>query len=86
MRLSGVTIKVDAKAVGRLLKSDEVRDALMARAERGAEAAGEGFVAKPFYGFDRVSAIVKPDSSEALTALYEDSTVLTRALGAMGDG
>lgn len=86
MQLRSVTIKVDSKAVGRLLKSDEVRDALMERAERGADAAGSGFVAKPFYGFDRVSAIVAPETSDALTALYDDSTVLTRALGAMGDG
>lgn len=80
--LGSVRIEIDKAAIGRLLKSDEVRDALMARAEAMAEAAGPGFIAKPFYGFDRVSAVVAPDTPEAVSAVYRDSTVLARALDA----
>lgn len=80
--LSSARIEIHKDAIGRLLKSDEVARALMERAERAAAAAGPGFAAKQFMGFDRVSAVVAPESSEALTAVYDDSTVLTRALDA----
>mgnify|MGYP006921356404 CR=1 FL=1 len=83
--LGSIRIQVDAAAVGRLLKSDEVRNFVMARTKRAADAAGPGFEAKVFYGFDRVSGIVSAETSEAVTALYDDSTVLTRALDAARD-
>jgi hypothetical protein len=78
-------IEIDTKALGRLLKSDSVRDALLERGKRAAEAAGEGFEAKVFMGFDRVSVVVAPGTSDAITALYADSTVLTRAIDAARD-
>jgi hypothetical protein len=80
--LNNARITVDPKAVGRLLRSDEVRDALLARGEDAAAAAGPGFEAKTFYGFDRVSVIVAPTTDEAIRAVRQDSTILTSALDA----
>lgn len=80
--LVSARIEIDKKAVGRFLKSDEVRDAVLAMGEASAAAAGDGFEVKAFYGFDRVSAIVAPTTDEAMRAVAEDSTVLTSALDA----
>lgn len=80
--LGSARIEIHKDAIGRLLKSDEVLSALMPRGEAMAAAAGPGFIAKPFRGFDRVSVVVVPDTPQAVSAVYDDSTVLTRALGA----
>ena len=75
-------VTFDSRAIGKLLKSDEIRDALLKRAAPMATAAGDGFEAKVFMGFDRVSVIVAPTTDAAMRAVLADSTVLTRALDA----
>lgn len=79
-------IELHHDAIGRLLRSKDVLDPMMERGERMAKAAGPGFEAKAFQGFDRVSVIIAPTTPEAIRAVAEDSTILTRALDAGRDG
>lgn len=83
---SGITrFEIDTKAVGRILKSTEVRDWVVRKGEASAAAAGPGFRARVFYGFDRVSVVVAAETTEAQRAFADDSTVLTSAIDAARD-
>jgi hypothetical protein len=78
-------LEFNSQALGAVLRSSGVTAAVMGRAEAAAAAAGPGFEAKVLAGYDRNSAIVRPETSDALTALYDDPTILTRAIGAARD-
>jgi hypothetical protein len=70
--------KRDSKAIAQFLKSEVLRKELERRAENIAKAAGEGFEAHTFVGFDRVHGWVRATTWEARKA-EADNRALTRA-------
>lgn len=79
--MADVTIKLNTAGVRELLRSEEVRRDLEERAQRMAEAAGEGFEASSSIGTTRAHATVRTASFAARKAEATDRA-LTRAIDA----
>ena len=74
-------LRLNSSGVREILKSEGVGSDLLARAERIAAAAGDGFVAESSVGATRARASVRTDTSEARLAESNDRA-LTRAIDA----
>lgn len=74
-------LRLNRSGVREILRSESVRADLLARAERIAAAAGDGFVAESSVGATRARASVRTDTSEARLAESNDRA-LTRAIDA----
>lgn len=79
--MSNVRVDTNYRALGVLLKSREVETDLLARAQRIATEAGEGFVAKSMIGHTRAIAWVVTDTPRAMVVEARDR-VLSAAIQA----
>jgi hypothetical protein len=79
--MAKIRIEMNPKAIGELLKSQPVQDDLKARADRIAEAAGDGMLASVRVGKTRARASILTDTIAAKRAEAKDRA-LTRALDA----
>ena len=84
MAAGSVRVVVNTAGVRALLQSKEVQDDLLARAQRIAEAAGEGVVAEVSVGKNRARANVYTSTIEAMEA-EASGNALTRAVDAGRD-
>ena len=79
--MADIRIEVNSEGIQAVLKSDEVRELLRAKAERIAAAAGEGFEASSMIGKTRARASVITATRAARLAEATDRT-LTMAIDA----
>lgn len=79
--MADIRIEVNSEGIQSILKSDEVRELLRAKAERIAAAAGEGFEASSMIGKTRARASVITATRAARLAEATDRT-LTMAIDA----
>jgi len=79
--VADIRIEVNSEGIQSILKSDEVRELLRAKAERIAAAAGEGFEASSMIGKTRARASVITATRAARLAEATDRT-LTMAIDA----
>jgi len=79
--VADIRIEVNSEGIQAVLKSDEVRELLRAKAERIAAAAGEGFEASSMIGKTRARASVITATRAARLAEATDRT-LTMAIDA----
>lgn len=81
--VTNIRIELDKKGIARFLKSDEVQEDMLKRAQAIADRSGPGYVADSGVGHDRAYGVVRTDTIEAMRDNATNHTLL-RALHAGG--
>ena len=71
-----VEVKLNTAAVGKLLRSNEVKEACINQASKIRNKCGEGYKTGSYMGTDRVKATVYPVTIKAKRSNLENNTLL----------